>query len=87
MTAATAAILATFMLEWFLNKSFHRRLLVEAEREDVVDPELAVASSAPSPSSENSAETRIRLKIMENVVTSYTFEAGIIFHSKHSVLE
>lgn len=91
MTIATAAILATFMLEWFLHKSFHRRLLLEAEREDadVVDPEaqLAVASSAPSPSSEKLAETRSRLRMMENVVMSYTFEAGIIFHSEHSTLD
>ena len=91
MTIATAAILATFMLEWFLHKSFHRRLLLEAEREDadVVDPEaqLAVASSAPSPSFEKLAETRSRLRMMENVVMSYTFEAGIIFHSEHSTLD
>lgn len=88
MTIATAAILATFMLEWLLHKTFHRRLILEAEREDaaVVDPEaqLAVASTAPSPSFIKSAEIRSRLTVMENVVISYTFEAGIIFHSKPS---
>ena len=82
MTIATSAILATFMLEWFLHKTLHRRLLQEA---NVVDTEsqLAVASSVPSPSSAKSAETRSRLNMMENVVISYTFEAGIIFHSEH----
>lgn len=90
MTIATAAILATFMLEWLLHKTFHRRLILEAEREDeaVDDPEaqLAVASTAPLPSSVKSAERISRLKQMENVVISYTFEAGIIFHSERSTL-
>lgn len=89
MTIATAAILATFMLEWSLHKTFHRRLILEAEREDAteVDPEaqLAVASTGPSTRSVQSAERGSRLKVMENVVISYTFEAGIIFHSEHSV--
>ena len=87
MTFATAAVLATFTLEWLLQTSFRRRLLLEDldEREAATesDPEAQPAT----PSSVIATNTEVvdrkgRVQLMESVVTSYTFEAGIIFHSK-----
>ena len=84
MTIATAAILATFMLEWLLHRSLHRRLLLEAVREDTIFVDSEAQSAAAIT---NLAHRRSKLKVMENVVISYTFEAGIIFHSKRSCLD
>lgn len=79
MTIATAATLATFTLEWVLHKTFRRRLLTEAEREDTkLDPE----GQGSQPSSEDLTARQSKVRAMRVMVMSYTFEIGIIFHSK-----
>ena len=87
MTIATAASLMAFTLEWVLHKQFHKKMNVlhapngelrqagspEPER-DVSKLEAALPTTTP--------EQRMRVKALHNVVISYTFEIGIIFHSK-----
>ncbi len=87
MTFVMAAILATFTLEWLLHASFRRRLCLEAEREDAAtsDPEAQPATlSSVSARNAGIADREGKIKRMENTISSYTFEAGIIFHSKRS---
>ena len=83
MAIATAATLATFTLEWVLHKTLHRRLSLKAEREDVkaTDHE-AQLSDVAAVDPEKLEYRRHRLVAMKNTVMSYTFEIGIIFHSK-----
>lgn len=85
MTFAGLASLVAFTLEWVLHKSFHRKLKVlHAPNGQLRDAE----SSMTSIKSDNdilpvtSAEHQTRLRALHNVVISYTFEIGIIFHSK-----
>lgn len=79
MTIATAATLATFTLEWVLHKTFRRRLLTQAEREDTkLDPE----GQGSRPNSDDLAVRQSKIRTMRVMVMSYTFEVGIIFHSK-----
>ena len=81
MTIATAATLGTFTLEWVLHKTFRRRLLAQDEHENTKhDPE--VQASPPNSGVIDARESKIRaLRVM---VMSYTYEIGIIFHSKYS---
>ena len=80
MAIATAATLGTFTLEWVLHKIFRRRLLTQAQQEDTKhDPEV----QASPYNSEGLAARQSTLRAMRVMVMSYTFEIGIIFHSKH----
>lgn len=80
MAIATAATLGTFTLEWVLHKIFRRRLLTQAQQEDTKhDPEV----QASPYNSEDLAARQSTLRAMRVMVMSYTFEIGIIFHSKH----
>ena len=85
MTIATAASLFTFNLEWVLHKTFKQRLLRDTNNSahggKSPDPEAPLQAS-PSDDLVKAADRKIRLKALQNVVVSYTFEAGIIFHSK-----
>ena len=93
MTIATAASLFTFVLEWVLHKKFHERLFSK-EGDGVTAPaEKSSDVEAPPTSTEavsNSAccpiDNKARLRTLQNTVISYTFEAGIIFHSKFARL-
>lgn len=85
MTFAGLASLVAFTLEWVLHKSFHRKLKV------LHAPNGAFQDAEASTSSVNSgndilpvtmAEQQTRLRALHNVVISYTFEVGIIFHSE-----
>lgn len=91
MTIATAASLMAFTLEWVLHKTFHKRMNVlhthNGELRQAGDPEptrdiskLEAALPTTTP------EQRMRLKTLHNAVISYTFEIGIIFHSKTALL-
>ena len=85
MTIATAASLFTFTLEWVLHKTFHKRLILQDQRG--VQAGKAHDAEAPLPAGPtgdmvNSADHKVRLWALQNVVISYTFEAGIIFHSE-----
>ena len=86
MTIATAASLFTFTLEWILHKTFRKRLMhdVDSTQDQYsADAEAAMpASAVTSSDTEKAYERKARLKALQNVVVSYTFEAGIIFHSK-----
>jgi hypothetical protein len=87
MTIATAASLFTFTLEWVLHKTFRRRLIEDernihdVKRHDAEAP-LPALSAGPGDDVLEAADHKARLKALQNVVISYTFEAGIIFHSK-----
>ncbi|DBA87606.1 TPA: hypothetical protein ACH3X1_004629 [Trebouxia sp. C0004] len=87
MTIATAASLFTFNLEWILHKTFHQRLMRDAEssvkaveRFDAEAP-LPAARADSNDDVAKAADRKVRLKAIQNIVISYTFEAGIIFHS------
>ncbi len=88
MTIATSASLFTFTLEWVLHKTFHQRLMHDADSSTQVqnkaDAEAGISASAATSSDdiEKAYDRKARLKALQNVVVSYTFEAGIIFHSK-----
>ncbi len=88
MTIATAASLFTFNLEWVLHKTFHQRLLRDAEGSvhavKQADPEAPppATSTADTKDVPEAAECKVRLKTLQNMIRSYTFEAGIIFHSR-----
>ena len=83
MAIATAATLATFTLEWVLHKTLHRRLSLKAEREDAKEPDHEAQLSGEAAVDPEKLEYRShRLVAMKNTVMSYTFEIGIIFHSK-----
>lgn len=85
MTIATAASLFTFNLEWVLHKTFQQRLLrdTDTSAHDFKSPDPEAPSQAsPTEDLTKAADRKIRLKALQNVVISYTFEAGIIFHSK-----
>ncbi|KAK9825723.1 hypothetical protein WJX74_001308 [Apatococcus lobatus] len=75
MTFATAATLFTFTLEWCLHKEFHKRL----NETGPSSRDVEVAASAKE--TELTAEHNQTLKRLKNLVHSYTFETGIIFHS------
>ena len=80
MAIATAATLGTFTLEWILHKTFRHRLLTQVEHEDTKhDPEVQASPS----SSGDLAARQSKLRAMRVMVMSYTFEIGIIFHSKY----
>ena len=80
MAIATAATITTFTLEWVLHKTFRRRLLTQAEHGDAKhDPEIQASPS----NSDDLAAKQSALRAMRVMVNSYTFEIGIIFHSKH----
>ncbi len=89
MTIATAASLFTFTLEWILHKTFRQRLMHDADSSTqaqyTADAEAAMPASAATSSDdiEKAYDRKARLKALQNVVVSYTFEAGIIFHSKY----
>lgn len=87
MTIATAGSLFTFNLEWILHKTFHQRLTRDAE--DGVKAVESLDAEAPLPAAKTDsndlaklADHKVRLRAIQNVVVSYTFEAGIIFHSE-----
>ncbi|KAL3135230.1 low-affinity Zn(2+) transporter zrt2 [Trebouxia sp. C0009 RCD-2024] len=83
MTFATAAVLPTFTLEWLLHTSFCRRLLLEDQHEAATysDPEAQPATpSSVTATNAKVADRQGRIQLLENVVRSYIFEAGIIFH-------
>ncbi len=88
MTIATAASLVTFTLEWVLHKTLHQRLMRNAER----NPQVTKQPDAEAPMPENTGDLaqatdhNTRLKTMKSTVVSYTFEAGIIFHSMSACL-
>ena len=85
---ATAGSLLTFTLEWVLHKTFQRRLFPQDER--VVHADKSPNAEAPLPAlfagstdeTVQVADRKARLKTLQNVVVSYTFETGIIFHSR-----
>jgi len=87
MTIATAASLFTFTLEWVLHRIFHRRLVLQDESNSRAvkppDAEAPALSSGPADDVVKAADLKVRLKTLQHVVISYTFEAGIIFHSKY----
>ncbi len=88
MTIATAASLFTFTLEWILRKTFRQRLMHDADiitqPHYTADTEAAMPASAATDTEKAYGDDRkARLKALQNVVVSYTFEAGIIFHSKY----
>ena len=87
MSIATAATLATFTLEWVLHKILHRRLTIEAEPQsmETVDTEAPADASGATTETKGLAHSS-RLEGLKNVVMSYTFETGIIFHSELSDL-
>ena len=81
MTIATAATLFTFNLEWVLHRVFHNRML----HQETARVEAAKSLDTESALAENDkvkAECAGRLSKLQNIVSSYTFECGIIFHSK-----
>ncbi|DBA78801.1 TPA: hypothetical protein ACH3X1_008697 [Trebouxia sp. C0004] len=80
MTIATAASLFTFNLEWILHKTFHQRLMRDAERFDAEAP-LPAARTDSNDDVAKAADRKVRLTAIQHGVISYTFEAGIIFHS------
>ena len=81
MTIATAATLFTFNLEWVLHRVFHKRMLhqeiARAEAAKTLDTEAALAEA-----DKVKIECAGRLSKLQNIVSSYTFECGIIFHSR-----
>lgn len=90
MTFATLASLLAFTLEWILHKAFHRKLKVlHAPNGELRDPQDSVAGLPVSVKETNdilpvtTPEQRMRLKALHNMVVSYTFEIGIIFHSEY----
>jgi hypothetical protein len=84
MTIATAASLVTFTLEWMLHKTFHQRLMRNAERDGhaIKQPDAEAPMPETTGDLARAADRNTRLKTMKSIVISYTFEAGIIFHSK-----
>ena len=84
MTIATAASLMAFTLEWVLHKTFHKKMNVyhasDGELRQIGDREAGLPQSKLE--DEVTPETRVRLRALHNMVISYTFEVGIIFHSK-----
>ena len=82
MTIATAASLATFTLEWVLHKTFHQRLMRNAEGQAVKQPDAEAPMPEATGDLARTTDRNTRLKTMKSIVVSYTFEAGIIFHSK-----
>ena len=89
MTFATLASLLAFTLEWILHKAFHRKLKVlHAPNGELRDPHDSAAGLPVSVKETSDTlpvttpEQRMRLKALHNMVVSYTFEIGIIFHSK-----
>ena len=86
MTIATAASLFTFTLEWMLHKSFHRRLVLDDHKAYAAKANDAEAALPASPTEDmvKAADHQLKLRALQNGVISYTFEAGIIFHSEFS---
>ena len=89
MTIATAASLFTFVLQWVLHKKFHERLFSKAGDGATVPAAKSSDVEAPSTSVEAVSDpaccpidNKARLRTLQNTVISYTFEAGIIFHSE-----
>ena len=82
MTIATAASLATFNLEWVLHKTFHQRLMRNAEGQAMKQPDAEAPMPEATGDLARTTDRNTRLKTMKSIVVSYTFEAGIIFHSK-----
>lgn len=81
MTIATAASLATFNLEWVLHKTFHQRLMRNAEGQAMKQPDAEAPMPEATGDLARTTDRNTRLKTMKSIVVSYTFEAGIIFHS------
>ncbi|KAL0040876.1 hypothetical protein WJX79_008214 [Trebouxia sp. C0005] len=81
MTIATAASLVTFTLEWVLHKTFHQRLMRNADRQAIKRPDAEAPMPEATGDLARATDRNTRLKVMKNIVVSYTFEAGIIFHS------
>ena len=78
MTFATAASLITFTLEWCLGRLFfHKLAQIEAQNAAQASKPVSDAEAATQ-----EEEATSRVKILQNTVISYTFECGIIFHSK-----
>jgi len=80
------AMTIAFTLEWVLHRTFRRRLVLQDESNSraVRPPDAEAPAPASGPADDVvKADLKVRLKILQNVVISYTFEAGIIFHSKY----
>ena len=78
MTFATAASLVTFTLEWCLGRLFfHKLAQIEAQNASQASKEVSDAEAATQ-----EEEAKSRVKVLQMTVISYTFECGIIFHSK-----
>lgn len=91
MTFATLASLLAFTLEWVLHKSFHKKMKIihapNGEMQQAGDSANGLPMTAKSGNDTlpvTTPEQRMRLKALHNVVISYTFEVGIIFHSESS---
>ncbi len=84
MIIATAASLVTFTLEWVLHKTFNQRLMRKAERDRhaLKQPDAEAPMPETTGDLARAADRNTRLKSIKSIVISYTFEAGIIFHSK-----
>ena len=83
MTIATAASLVTFTLEWVLHKAFNQRLMRNAESPQAVkQPDVEAPMPETTGDLARATDCNTKLKTMKSIVVSYTFEAGIIFHSK-----
>ena len=86
MTIATAASLFTFTLEWVLHKTFHKRLIQQDDRSIQASKARDAEAALPAAAEQDMvkvADHKVRLKALQIVVISYTFEAGIIFHSEY----
>ena len=81
MTFATAASLFTFTLEWFLHKEFHKRLNERGPSPKDADADIEMRGLEHPKEVDSDVERDRSLKRMRNLVRSYTFETGIIFHS------
>lgn len=89
MAFATLSALLAFTLEWILHKALHKKMRLKdmpngevQQADDSANGLPVTVKSGTETLPVTTPEQRIRLKALHNVVMSYTFEIGIIFHSK-----